>query len=263
MKKIFVCVCIMVFAVSAFANRQLISPDDSAKMGIVTNILWKESPINEEDFQKLLEIVQYPHDDVASYALTAAIVLKPSNLQTILKGVPEKRYNCKKIADYILKIGDKDVMQTVRNSLINQKLKPYTVPYPEEYYRDILVYSLLRQARKKKEKVVITENIEFTWGQNTLLTYADKPESEVWEYLSPRLDELKKNGDAAFAITFSLSAYSKVFFDESMAKINRADTPKLVKEILIDYLTYNQSRMSKEQKMQFGDLLKKGSQKNN
>ena len=245
MKKILVCVCMMAFAVPVFANRKMISHDDAVQIRIVTEILWKESPINEDDSKKLLEIVQYPHDYVASYALVAAITRNPDNLQEILKTAAGQKYNCKKIADYILKIGKADVIQAIRKDLTNQKLEPYEVPTQEEYYRDILVYSLLRQAREKKEKVVIPENIEFTQEQKTLLTYADKPESSAWEYLFPRLNELQKNGDKAFAIILSLSAYSKVFFDESMNKINGSGTSNLVKTILIDYLSYNQYRLNK------------------
>jgi hypothetical protein len=204
-----------------------------------------------------MEIVQYPHDDVASYALSAAIARNPDQLQAILKiALKSKNYNCKKIADYMLKIGDTDVIKTIKDNLINQKLAAYKVPYPEEYYRDILVYSLLRQAREKNEKVVIPKNIEFTWGQKVLLKYADKPENEAWNDLYPILAELKKENDAAFAIIFALSAYSQVFFDEAMTKIHAKETPQTVKKILRGYLEYNQARLNKDQITQLEQLKK-------
>ena len=114
MKKIFLCVCIMAFAVPVFADVQMISHEDAVQIGIVTDILWKESPINEDDSKKLLEIVRYPHEDVASYALVAAITRNPDNLQEILTTAAGQKYNRKKIADYILKIGKADVIQTIR-----------------------------------------------------------------------------------------------------------------------------------------------------
>lgn len=91
-----------------------------------------------------------------------------------------------------------------------------------------------------------------------LLKFADKPESQAWEYLFPQLAEQQRNSDASFAIIFALSAYSKVFFDEAIININNANTSKLTREILIDYLLYNQYRLNEDQLKKL-KILKQGS----
>ena len=54
--------CIFTTSITLFANRQMISPDDAVKIGLVTDILWKDTPVvrlTPTDQDKNLEIVEF------------------------------------------------------------------------------------------------------------------------------------------------------------------------------------------------------------
>ena len=113
MKKFFICICVMMFAFVVFANKQMISPQDAKQIGIVTNILWKTTPLEKEDLKHLLEIVQYPHDDVAAYALSAAVACEADNLSEIIKHASESQnYNTRRVAVYVAEIGNGNIIKT-------------------------------------------------------------------------------------------------------------------------------------------------------
>ncbi len=258
MKKLLI-VLLLTCASFIYANIQAILPNDAKQKGIVTQILWQSPPVKDEDIKKIIQVIHYPHDDVASYALVATIVLNPENLKAILHNTVQSNtkinYNCKKIAKHILELQAKgNIIELLTKELDSQPLSLYKTPQPEDFYRDIIVYGLIREARQNNITVQVPLNIKFQWEQEMLLKYAWKPESQAWDYLYPQIKTLEKKNDKAFALWLALSAYSKVFFDEAVASIQSEETPEITRIILIDYLIFNQSRLNQSQKDKLKEL---------
>ncbi len=244
------------FSHCIWADRLSITGDDAIDYGTVTTILWKSSPISEHDQERLFKISKSKHDDVASYALTAAIVHDTQNLPEMLfRASSREKGNIFRIADHITALRKKgDVLSQLTQEMTGKPLSRYNTPQLEDYYRDIIVYSILRKARAANAPPAIPKKINFNWGQKTLLTYAAKPTSQAFDYLVSRMAEEHKSSDKAVACAVALTAYENVFFDEAMSQINDAERSTVVKNTLYDYLLMNRTRLNAAQRERLDKL---------
>ncbi len=256
MKKIFVIICFYILFFSILANVQLFLPQDAKKTGIINDILWKESSLNDEDIKNLSEIINYPHDDVASYALTVCIVHNVKNLAELLKSASQKeRGNVPKIAAFVIELQRKgDLPPELEKYLKNKPESLCEVPIPDDYYRDIIVYTYLRQSRVSGKKIDIPKHVAWNFSQKALLEYAYMSEDKAWNFIYGEMCKKDMKPNMGNALCIALSAYSKIFFAEAVAAIQAQETSQITRKNLISYLARNYYRLSKEQVEQFKEL---------
>ena len=243
---------LILLSINLFADRLPLETNDAVQVGHVTKLLWQSTKLTETEGEKLLKIVKYPHDDVASYAFVTAIVRNPDNFLEILKYASNLKVgNVYKIANEIriLLKNNNNILSQFQKKMQNKKLSYYSTSTPDDYYRDALVYNAIRKARENQEPVIIPAKIMFNWKQKGLLKYAGKPSAQAFDYIFSIIKKQKKS-NAFHKLIFALSAYEKVFVSEAVDKLRDVKVTNLEKEAMKVYLNKNRCRLtSKEYNM--------------
>jgi hypothetical protein len=232
--------------------------NDAKIFASITEILWKEN-LDKNDEQSLLKAIAYPHDEIAAYALTVSVV-KLHNLDEIIEIAlkSKKNYTAYSMAQYFKNLQDKDGLLVVQvaKGLEGKKFIRYSVPQAEDYYRDIVIFSTILNARKNKTKAMLPPNIDFSSSQKALIDYAYMPADVAFDFIfrslnSPDVPKYRKS-----QLVRALS-YSPLFFDKAINQYNSAEISEQTKIYLFRYLEINQSRFDSEQEEIFRNIQKK------
>ena len=230
--------------------------------GKVTTILWRETELTEDDIQKLRDIMRSPFDQTSAYALSAFIVRcaeRPDMLrkeaEELLKSSMKYKPVTKRMAEYVVEVGGRITIGSLTEKLEHEHGMDIN-ENPDTRFRDVLMYFLLRDARREGKAVVVPQNVKFNGTQKSLFEYAIKPEKEVWDFLYPKFMELHNKGIYAdHFVRAALSAYSVVFFDSATAVIRTKNVEQRIKEEVALYLWENLMRLNNEQRTELWNLL--------
>ncbi len=233
---------------------------DQVELGKIHDILWKEGNLTEEDTHALETALDYDGDEaVPCTALAAAIARNAPGLRQLLENTASKDGHLPKaIATRFLDMGGTPTVEQLTAALrdTNAEYRRMDFPTADDYYRDILVDMMVLQARAgDKAPFELPEGITFNTRHKYLAKLAAKPEVEAWDFAFQQLKaEGKKASLSSFLpFVYSLSCYSKVFYDQSMKAMASSDLGYKGKLVLFHYLTYNQGRLSPKQWMVFID----------
>ena len=249
----------------AFADRIIMDFSAREARGRAEAILWRESDLTQQEAQTLMDVISHPHHEVSEFAFCVAVVRNADKLEKLhelsanvlklkLKGAVLQ------MGEHIGRLQTPMTAETLTAELKNVKREHWSVPTAMDYYHDMLVYLLLRKARREGKAVVIPADVQFDIRQKKLLEYGFKPEKDAWKYLFGKIKELdgfegKKHNDD-YDLYNALSAYSNIFFDEAVTAIQSKEATPWTREILSLYLQNVFLRLDDGRREQVKTLLK-------
>ncbi|MBR4417809.1 MAG: hypothetical protein IKS67_13610 [Victivallales bacterium] len=249
----------------AFADRIIMDFGAREARGRAEAILWRESDLTQQEAQTLMDVISHPHHEVSEFAFCVAVVRNADKLEKLhelsanvlklkLKGAVLQ------MAEHIGRLQMPMTAETLTTELKNVKREHWSVPTAMDYYHDMLVYLLLRKARREGKAVVIPADVQFDIRQRKLLEYGFKQEKDAWKYLFGKIKERDgfegKQHNEDYDLYNALSAYSNIFFDEAVTAIQSKDATPWTREILSLYLQNVFLRLDDGRREQVKALLK-------
>ena len=249
----------------ACADQIPFTANDREARGLAEAILWRESDLTQQEAQTLMGIICHPHHEVSEFAFCVAVVRNADKLEKLhelsanvlklkLKGAVLQ------MAEHVGLLQTPMTAETLTAELKNVKREHWSVPTAMDYYHDMLVYLLLRKARREGKAVVIPADVQFDIRQKKLLEYGFKQEKDAWKYLFGKIKERDgfegKQHNEDYDLYNALSAYSNIFFDEAVTAIQSKDATPWTREILSLYLQKVFLRLDDGRREQVKAMLK-------
>ncbi|MBR4370042.1 MAG: hypothetical protein IKS92_03285, partial [Victivallales bacterium] len=233
--------------------------------------------------QLLMELLHNPHPDVVKYAFVVAATRNADHVDKLhavsteiqrlqaleplltMAGFFLQRTNpltTEVLAQEIKRLREADNHDGKGND--NEKV--FSQKTAADFYQDMLVYLLLREARRTGKPVEIPAGVSLSKSQKTLLEYGVKPERDAWEYLFGIIKALDKSimvvdGEprrklilVRYAVEEAMTAYSKVFFDEVAAVLQSGDVSDMTWEFLCNYIVRAMWLLDEEQEKRLVDM---------
>ena len=265
MKKLLSVMLVMVVCAMHADDWKPIPPADLRRREQAKCILWRETDFTDDEMQLLMELLRNPHPDVVKYAFVVATTRNTDNMDKLhavcteiqrLQGMEPlltmarfflQRTNpltTEVLAQEIKRLREADHQDGNGND--NDKV--FSQKTAADFYQDMLVYLLLREARRTGKPVEIPAGISLSKSQKTLLEYGVKPEREAWEYLFGKIKALDKSlmvvdGEpwrklilVRYAVEEAMTAYSKVFFDDVAAVMQSGEVSDMTWDFLRNYI---------------------------
>ena len=260
-----------------------IPPADLRRREQAKCILWHETELTEAEMQLLMELLHNPHPDVVKYAFVVAATRNADHVDKLhavsteiqrlqaleplltMAGFFLQRTNpltTEVLAQEIKRLREADNHDGKGND--NEKV--FSQKTAADFYQDMLVYLLLREARRTGKPVEIPAGVSLSKSQKTLLEYGVKPERDAWEYLFGKIKALDKSlmvvdGEqrrklilVRYAVEEAMTAYSKVFFDEVAAVLQSGDVSDMTWEFLCNYIVRAMWLLDEEQEKRLVDM---------
>ena len=247
-----------------FAELQIQLDRPQAK---VTEILWRDEDPSEEDLRELLRLIDGPSERLSAYAMSAVMARCPKGRRLrkmaddVLKLDLNGKRNTKVIAEYLRINRGVVTVEKLHEMLKKEKnvQRLNGTNLPDDYFRDVLVVLLLREARKSGQPPSIFTDVLWNQEQQWRLLYGYKPTTEAWNFLYPKLSVDPKKRYYENPLIFFLyvaSSYPNVFFDEAMTATRSKDAhDDGVRNLMILYLVCNDHRLDEQQLSRYFELL--------
>ena len=241
-----------------YAEEGSANENQSEGMGRLTDLLWKNKELTENDKSFLLELAGSSDDAIASKALVVGTVRNASDIGKILDAaarIPKgKRAEVARQIREAMEQGE--IAPELTRRLLSRPYVRYSAPQADDFLRNIIVCLIVRKARENNKLPEQLPALPYDFLEQSMLRYGYFPEEKAFSSIFAIMYENLDNIACQNACMVALSAYSRIFFREAIDKVTVKDTPKTIRETLLFYLRINRNRMDSDQKEELDKIIK-------